>query len=404
MFAFHFVLSRKLGLAQYGALYTLISIATFIAVLGGILTIVIARLIAEHRTEPERLSLLCGSSLKQSAYIGAGVMLLMVVLAEPIAQFLRVSNVGAVLFLAVFAGGQLALSGLRGVLQGLQEFPRLATSLIVEAFVRTGLAIALAIVGFGIAAAIGAYALGTVVAIGYCLYAVQRSTRLRFGGSGLAAGRVARLSFGAALSTLAIAALGIVDVLLVRHYFSNAASSVYGAVSLAGKMVYFTVGFLPTIVLPKATAGALSGDKPARVLLPAAAIVFLMSAVSLAIFALFPGPVAAALAGHQYDGAVPYVFRYALAMTFLGASNAFVAYRLGVNDFSFIPAALLLVFAEAAGIVLFHRTLDEVIAIVIAVNAAVLLAVLFGLGKKGAFAPPVLEIDPMLIAEEIQAH
>ena len=183
MFAFHVVLSRKLGLAQYGALYTLISIATFIAVLGGILTIVIARLIAEHRTETERLSLLCGSSLKQSAYIAAGALLVMLALSVPIAKFLRVADVTAVVFLAVFAGGQLALAGLRGVLQGLQQFPRLAASLIIEAFVRTGLAIALAVAGLGIAAAIGAYALGTIVAIGYCVYAVRRSTSLRFGGS-----------------------------------------------------------------------------------------------------------------------------------------------------------------------------------------------------------------------------
>ncbi len=404
MFAFHFVLSRKLGLAQYGALYTVISMATFIAVLGGILTIVIARLIAEHRREPQKLSLLCGSALKMSSYIGIAFFFVLLALSIPIAQFLRVPDIAVVMFLALFAGGQLALAGLRGVLQGLQEFPRLAMTLIVEAFVRTGLAIAMATLGSGIAAAVGAYAVGTIIAIAYAVLAVRRSTHLSFGAAGMAAGRVARLSFGAAFSTLAIAALGIIDVLLVRHYFSNAASSIYGAVSLAGKMVYFAVGFLPTIVLPKATAGALSGDRPARVLLPASLIILFMSFVSLAVFWLLPGPIVAAMAGHQYDAAVPLVFRYAVAMTFLGASNAFVAYRLGVNDFSFIPAALLLVVAEGVAITFLHRTLDEVIAIVIVVNAVVLAAVLFGLGRKSAFTPRVLEIDPMLIAEEIQAH
>jgi len=404
MFAFHFVLSRKLGLAHYGALYTIISIATFIAVLGGILTIVIARLIAEHRREPDRLSLLCGSSVKQSSYLGIAMCALMLALSVPIAQFLRVPDIAVVMFLAVFAGSQLALAGLRGVLQGLQEFPRLATSLIVEAFVRTGLAIIMAAFGFGIAAAVGAYALGTIFAIGYAVVAVRRSTSLRFGEVGMAPARVVRLSFGAALSTLAIAGLGIVDVLLVRHYFSNAASSIYGAVSLAGKMVYFSVGFLPTIVLPKATAGALSGDRPARVLFPASLIILCMSFVSLAVFLLVPGPLVAAIVGHQYDSAVPYVFRYAVAMTFLGASNAFVAYRLGVNDFSFIPAALLFVVAEAIAIAFLHRTLDEVITIVIVVNAAVLLAVLYGMGKRNALSAGPLQTDPMLIAEEIQAH
>jgi len=193
-------------------------------------------------------------------------------------------------------------------------------------------------------------------------------------------------------------------VVLVRHYFNNETSSVYGAVSLAGKMVYFAVGFLPTVVLPKATAGALAGERPARVLLPATLIMIAMAAVSLSIFWIVPGALVAAMTGHQYGDAVPYVFRYALAMTFLGASNAFIAYRLGVSDFKFVPAALVMVIAEAGAIALVHSTIDQVITIVIVFNVAVLAVVVYGLGKKNAFAPITGETDPMLIAEEIQAR
>ena len=404
MFTFHVVLSREFGLTRYGALYTVISIATFIGTMGGILTIIVARLVAEHREEPERLSLLCGSSLKKSSYVGAVTCVLVASLSVPISQFLRVPEVSVIVFLAIYAGGQIALAGLRGVLQGLQEFSRLAGSLILEALVRTGLAIAMALFGFGVASAVGAYVLGAVVAIGYSLLAVRHSTRLRFGGAGLSTSRVVRLSFGAALSTLAIAALSIVDVLLVRHFFNNVTSSVYGAVSLAGKMIYFAVGFLPTVVLPKATSNSLSGAKPFQILFPATLLILTLSCIALGAFWFFPRLIIEVLTGGQYTAAAQYVFRYGLAMAFLGASNAFVAYRIGVNDFKFIPAALLLVVAEVVAITLLHRTLDQVITIVIIVNAAVLVAVLYGLGRNNIFKAGSLQTDPMLVAEEVQAH
>jgi len=207
MFAFHFVLSRQLGLARYGALYTVISLATFIAVLGGILTIVVARLVAEHRANPDQLGSLCGSSVKRSAQIGLGAFIVLLASAFPIAQFLRVSELSVLAFLALFAGGQIALAGFRGVLQGLQQFQRLAWTLIIEAFVLTSLAIVLAVFGFGLSTAIGAYAIGTLVAGAYALAAVRKSVRFRFTGAGLPFQSIARLSFCAALSTAAIAAL-----------------------------------------------------------------------------------------------------------------------------------------------------------------------------------------------------
>jgi O-antigen/teichoic acid export membrane protein len=404
MFAFHVVLSREFGLARYGALYTVISIATFIGTMGSILTIIVARLVAELRDEPQRLALLCGSSLRKSAYIGALICVVVAAFTVPISHFLRISELSVVFLLAVYAGTQIALAALRGVLQGLQEFARLALSLILEALVRTGLAIVMALYGLGVVSSVGAYVLGALLAVGFSFGAVFRSTRIHFGRARLSTSRVMNLSFGAAFSVLAIAALSTVDVLLVRHFFDNVSSSVYGALSLAGKMVYFAVGFLPTVLLPKATSNALSGAKPLKILLPATLLIIVLSCIALGAFWLFPVWIINVLTGGQYAAAAHYLFRYGLAMAFLGASNAFVAYRIGVGDFRFIPAALVLVVSEAAVITMFHSTLDQVVTIVVAVNAAVLAVVLYGLGRKPTFTVGEFQPDPALIAEEVQAH
>ncbi len=404
MFAFHVVLSREFGLARYGALYTVISIATFIGTMGSILTIIVARLVAELRDDPARLALLCGSSLRKSAYIGVLAFLVMAALTVPLSHFLRLPDLAVALFLAIYAGMQIALAALRGILQGLQEFARLAFSLSLEALIRTGLAIAMALYGLGVVSSVGAYVLGAVFAVGFSVFAVMRSTRISFGRARLSTSRVMSLSFGAAFSVLTIAALSTVDVLLVRHFFDNVSSSVYGALSLAGKMVFFAVGFLPTILLPKATSNALSGAKPFRILFPATLLVIALSGLALGAFWLFPIPIVNILTGGQYAAAAHYLFRYGLAMAFLGASNAFVAYRIGVSDFRFIPGALFLVVSEAVAIAMFHASLDQVVLIVVAVNAVVLAVVLYGLGRKSNFTAGSFRSDPVLIAEDIQAH
>lgn len=405
MFAYHVALSRSLGVERYGVLYTLVSAATFIAVIASILTIVIARLLAEAavKTNRDLLRSLVGSSLRRGTLAGVAASVVLLAIALPMASFLHLQTPAAVFALVVFAGTQFVLAAARGVLQGLQKFFPLAWSLVVEAFLRTALAIWLTWLGHGVTYAVGAYALGSLIAMVYTVWYVVRIIPPSRERTGLAKTGILRLSSGAAISTLAIAALGILDVVLVRHYFDNLTSSIYSAVSLAGKLVYLAAGFLPTLLLPKATATAFEGGKSWRILLPAGAAMAIMSGVTLILFWLVPGQLIRAVTGPQYAGAAQYIFRYAIAMTFLGATNALIAYRIALSDFSFIPGAVFAVVLQGVCIALFHNSIDQVILIVIGTNAAAFAAVAFGLPGRLRSGSGVMQIDPMLIAEELES-
>lgn len=404
MFAYHVALSRSLGVDRYGVLYALVSAATFIAVIANILTVVIARVIAEARATAgsDLVSALVASALRRGTIAGFAAAALLLVLAFPLAGFLHLQTAGAVFALVFFTATQFVLAAARGVLQGLQRFFALAWSLVLEALIRTTLAIWIVSIGHGVTAAVAAYAVGSALAMGYTLWTTFRLTAPRSRATGLGSRAIARLSAGAAASTLAIAALGILDVVLVRHYFDNVTSSIYSAVSLAGKIVYLAAGFLPTVLLPKTTATLFEGRNPWKVLVPAAVTMFVMASVTLVMFALFPQPLIYLITGPRYAAASHYVFRYALAMTFLGATNAMVAFRIALSDFAFIPAAIAAVLIQAICIVIFHRTLDQVVAIVIATNAAAFAAVVAGLPQRLRSASGAVQMDPVLVAEELE--
>lgn len=404
MFAYHVVLSRSLGVERYGVLYTLVSAATFIAVVASILTIVIARLFAEANVTANQklLRSLAGSSLRRGSLAGIAAGLVLAAISLPMSAFLHLQTPEAVLALALFAATQFVLAAGRGVLQGLQKFVPLAWSIVLESFIRTALAIWLISLGHGVTFAVGSYAAGSLVGMIFTIWCVVKVAPPLWERSGLATSGILRLSTGAAVSTLAVAALGILDVVLVRHYFDNVTSSIYSAVSLAGKIVYLAAGFLPTLLLPKATASAFKGGKSWRVLLPAAASMAVMSCVTLILFWFVPGSLIRAVTSAQYADASSYVFRYAIAMTFLGATNALIAYRIALSDFRFIPGAVGAVVLQAVCIAFLHHSLGQVIAIVIATNAAAFAAVALGLPGRLRAGSGAVQIDPLIVAEELE--
>lgn len=403
MFAFHMALSRELQVAEYGTLYSLVAIATFLSVLAGILSTIIARIMAEARDTFTRVSLelAVGMSLKYSAIVGLCTLMILLVLGAPLSSYLDIPNGWPLIALSLVGATQFLLAGARGILQGLESFVPLSVSLALEAAIRTSLAVLFGAVGFGVAGALVAYVIGAVAVIAYSIFQVRRLVMPRFGTLPVPVSGIFKLSMGAALCTLAVAALGTIDVLVVRHYFSGPVSGLYGAISLTGKVAFFAAAFLPTVILPKATTSAARGDAARQVLVPASVSIIAVAGAFLMIYGWFPDFAVAILTGPRYAAAAPYVFRYSIAMSFLGATNAFVAYQIGISDFRFLPFLLLTVAAEAVGLVLFHQSFNVIITVVICTNCAAMLAVLSGSlwphRPKGA-----VPMDPVLIAEDLQ--
>jgi O-antigen/teichoic acid export membrane protein len=195
-------------------------------------------------------------------------------------------------------------------------------------------------------------------------------------------GRLFVTSRGVALCTFALTSMSFADVLLVKHFFNPHIAGLYGAISLVGKVLLFVVGFVPTVVLPKATARATSGQPVLPILLQAFGATLGISTVGLVVIALAPHLVIRVMAGAAFADAAPYVFPYAVAMTLLAALTLVTTYRIGLARFGFVPWLVTVAAAEILAIQFFNGgRLEQVIRILLMGHTVALAGCLIGVTR-----------------------
>lgn len=370
LYGFHFVLSRRLGVAGYGALTSLLAAILVLSVLGTIATTIVARFAAEFAAvgdAPKLRRLRDVTALWCAGLIVAGIALGFA-LSGPVSDFLHLGDRSLVVFTALVTALAIAVSILRGILQGAQHFTAFAISNVADAGGRVVAGIGGALLGYGVTGAVAGMAIGLLGALAYTGYALRAfdapSERMR-----IDLRRLLMTSGGVAGAIAAISTLSSFDALLVKHYLSAEAAGLYGAATLAGRAIYLIVSFLPAVVLPKTTAHAATGGSSRRLLAQAAALAAGLCAVSLAICWAAPREVVRFFAGGAYAAAAPIVFPYALALSALALANLVATYKIGLHRFGFVVPLFVVLCGEVAGIARFHAGPQEIVGVLLVGHA-----------------------------------
>jgi O-antigen/teichoic acid export membrane protein len=376
-YAFHFAISRRIGVEQYGVLSALNAALSIGLVVSQIVSTVVVKYAAEFRAagDEARLAALTRRLMRFGAIAAVVVIAAGLAATKPIAAFLQIQNLLAVALWVTIIGLGMWTPILRSIFQGVEDFGVYAISIVLESFGKALLGIGLVYAGFGVDGAFTGWALGSVIALGYTAWAALR----RFGKLPDATlfidfRRLALTMTNVSLATVLLTSLAYSDVVVVKHFADPTTAGLYGALSLAGKILFFLVGFVPTIVLPKASRIALSGQSPAGVFLQALVVIVALSGTGLAAYYFFPLLVITTLAGASFAPAAPYVFSYGLAMVLLAGINVIVIYKIGIHRFDFVPPLALCAVGEVVGISLHHGSLGDVIGVLIGGNTLALLA------------------------------
>jgi O-antigen/teichoic acid export membrane protein len=380
LYAFYFVVSRQLGVEQYGTLSALLSGILLLSVLLATVGATIAvRFGAESSAlgEAGKLRRLADVATNWSAGIVAFLVVLGVALRAPVAAFFHVGEPGLVELSAVATGLAIAVPIMRGVFQGAQRFDVFVSSLLIENVAKTGLGILGVTAGFGVVGAMAGYVAGLVVAVLYTYVSLrltfrERPDRLRIDGA-----RLAKVSAGIAGAIFGVTTLTYFDVILAKHYLSAQQAGLYGAAMLAGRTLYVVVSFLPTILLPKATARAATGEPAARLLYEAVGAAFALSAVILLFYYAFPAFVIHVFAGGAFTAAAPLVLPLGAAAAMLGTANIVISYKIGVHRFDFVAPVLAIMVCEIVAIAHFHASSGDIVRTLLIGHGLVLLATLY---------------------------
>lgn len=386
-YLFNFALSRRLGVEGFATLSSLVSFLMILSIPMTIVSLVIVKYSGLYHAEGDTQRIRRLSQVLLRKTIVGGVLLFVIgaLLRNQIASFLHIEDDAAILLcLAIIAIG-IVTPSVRSVLQGEQDFKRFSAATALEVVIKLVFAVAFVYAGFGVAGAMLGWIIGTVTALLYTVWAVflkhgsqtEASVRL-----GIDLRRLIQTTAGIGLATGFLTFISFMDVLLVKHYFDAHQAGLYAAVNLTGKVVLFLVAFVPTVVLPKAVTKKANGDNPIPLLLQALAITVLMSSAVLAVFGMFPSEVLRGLAGRDFLTAAPFVLQYDAAMCMLAVVTLLVNYRIGIHRFEFLYALGAVLVCEVAAIAMFHRTLWEVIHVLLAGNAAAIAACAYGLNSS----------------------
>jgi O-antigen/teichoic acid export membrane protein len=382
-FVFHFSMTRMLGVQSYAVLSSLISVSFVAVIPAAVAVTVVAKYAAQYNALGERAKLwalirrvLAGSTITAILVFGGGS-----AVREPIGAFLHIADPLALTLCLGIIAVMFIEPVLRGVLQGVEDFASYGISYAIEGIGKLACAIVLVRAGYGVDGALLGALLGSLVALAYTIrpiisYRVTGAqTYVHFD-----IVRLIVLTSGSAVGMASMSLLGFMDMLFVKHYFSAEQAGIYAAASLAGKIVYFMVGFAPTILLPKASAHSRIGGSPVRLLAQAGALTGVISLATLVVFAFAPHLVITAIAGAKYEGAASFVLGYGCAMAFLAAANLVINYKIGMHQFDFVIPAITIPIAEAVGISMYHQSLLNVVTVLLVGHALMFLGTLFRVG------------------------
>jgi O-antigen/teichoic acid export membrane protein len=296
----------------------------------------------------------------------------------PLEHFFHVTSAWPIVVSALSLGLYAVITVQRGVLQGASRFGQFSASYCIEAAIRLVAGVLLA-ERYG---ALGAL-LGLLVGVAGC-YAydewVLRSRGEEGGGrSELSLRRVTYIAWRIGLAQLMLTVLSFYDVVLVRHVFDAREAGLYSAAALVGRVMLGLLAFVPTLVMPKATARARTGVSALPLFAAALGIAAAMAGAGALAALLAPRTIVVLFAGGPFADAAAIVPAYVAAAAALGLANVVAAYQFGLHRYAFVVPATIVAIGEIAAIAIWHPSISAVVAVVLCGHALFLGATFIGL-------------------------
>ena len=361
-YIFTLVISRLLDVEAFGEVAALLSLFLVISVPATALAMLMSREaasrgVAGHATVRDlflylRRHVALAAILFWAVFLGF-IPLLSELLHIPYAPFLVFSALVPLTLLGALQSG---------ALQGMQEFFMLSKQHVLTALIKLAAAVLLVVAGLSVSGVMLALVLALAAGWVYGHVATRSVLRIEKGMTHEEEGGALRSMFSAIfITTLLLALLSNIDVLLAKHYLSAETAGHYGALSTVGKILIYGVGAFVTVLLPLASAAHARGQGgEKRVLFISLAVIVLSSLVAWAFFSLFPEFVVGTLFGPRYLDVAPHLGAFTIAMGSLSLSLALINYFVAVRNTSFMYFLALGIGAEFALISLGHGSIAAI--------------------------------------------
>jgi len=264
----------------------------------------------------------------------------------------------------------------RGMLQGRTSFKVLAISYQVEMWSRLLVSILLVALGLSVNGAVTGISLSfffTWVAARSAVKGLKTRENLS---------KEMRLELLGFAAPVLVSQLGQIlinnsDVILVKRFFEADEAGQYAALALIGRIVFFATWSVVTTMFPIVAQKQKMGEPHGHLLWVSLGIVAAVSLPIILLTLFAPEFVVTILFGRKYLNIAPLLWLYALATSLYAMGNVVINYRLSLGIGRETGFAIAAGVAQVLGIILFHRTLAQVVFVQVAIMSALFVSLLW---------------------------
>jgi O-antigen/teichoic acid export membrane protein len=235
----------------------------------------------------------------------------------------------------------------RGALQGLRAYGPVGASIVLEGLGRLACALLLFAAGLGVTGAmLGTPMAFALVAIGLEVVLHRRVGPVRPMGDVRSLRGLIGNGWVGILGLFLLAALQNMDVIVAKHRLGSDEAGSYAAAAVAAKSVVWVAIGIGLHLLPEATRRAAAGLDPRAVLLRALAILAVIAAPALLIFAAVPDLLLRLAFGPDLTLASSALILLGAAMALLAVAYLSVQYLIALGETRFLWVLAVIALAE----------------------------------------------------------
>jgi O-antigen/teichoic acid export membrane protein len=384
----------------YGSLAALVSYFLILSVIGQALQVATAREgVLGHLGVGAGLMATVRRWTRGLLLFTLAITVVSVLLRDPIAQAVGVGkhDQWAAAIGLPAAGLWLALSVLRGALQGIGDYKGVGLSLIGEQGARLVTGAVLAAAGLGVTGAYLGTPLSFIIIGVYCVWRLQRHVQeieeesmgavTQAPPAALSLWTHVKRAWAPIAGLIVIALLQNMDIIAAKHRFDTHLASSYSAVAVAAKVLIWVAMGAGFYLVPEVSRRRAAGEDPRPILVRALAIIAVCAVPVLLIYAFGSHELIKLAFGASKTGAASSLFVLGLAFTVLACTYLAIQYMLALRRSWFLVVIAAVAVVEPIALLNASHKPTSFAAVVLAVQlVGALLA--FGFALRPDRNPP----------------
>ncbi|MFH1832988.1 MAG: oligosaccharide flippase family protein [Candidatus Levyibacteriota bacterium] len=379
---FNLSMGRLLSVSDYGTLGSLISIVNIFNIVALTITVVFTKFTASFLGQNKETSIPL-LFRKGTLWIGAISLFILVVLvisSGQIAHFLNIKDKFLIDIISLAVFFLLLLAVVFGIVQGLLKFTFYSISNILVSLVKLVLGVVLVFLGFRVFGSVLAIMVSLALGYFFTFFYIRRFF-LKNKTKDFAIPNLASTLSGYGIPVL-LANLGIIsiismDLIVVKHFFSDTISGQYAALSLMGRSISYVVTPILLVLFPLIAQKKERREKLLGTVFLSALLIGVPSISLSALYFLFPNIVLKIFFPAQaYATLAQFLGPFSIFILFYTFASLLNSFYLSIGKTKVFIFNLIALFLEILFITFFHANISQVVTGLIGISFLLLLALL----------------------------